>query len=94
MNTIQNNWKLLLPLFMFVMSLILFCMMGVDKRKSKLNHWRIPEKRLFLFAILGGASGGTLGMYTFHHKTKHWYFAIFFPLLAVLQIAVCVWFLW
>lgn len=52
---------------------------------------RIPEKTLFLFTLLGGGIGGTLGMYVFHHKTRHWYFAVFFPLIAIAQIALCAW---
>ena len=29
--------------------------------------------------------GGTLGMFFFRHKTKHWYFRVFFPLFLLLQ---------
>ena len=68
-------------------SLILFILMGADKHKAKAHKRRIPEKTLFLFCLLGGAPGGTAGMYLFRHKTKHWYFAVFFPLLAAVQLA-------
>ena len=37
--------------------------------------------------LLGGSVGALLGMHVFHHKTRHWYFRFFFPLLAVLQAA-------
>jgi len=79
--------QLLLILYA-VMSLVSFCAMGIDKAKAKTGAWRIPEKTLFLFAALGGGIGGVLGMQLFRHKTKHWYFALFFPLFAVLQIAL------
>lgn len=65
--------------------LLLFILMGADKSKARRGRRRIPEKRLFLFALLGGALGGTLGMSVFHHKTRHFRFAFFFPLLALLQ---------
>ena len=71
--------------------MVLYLMMGIDKRKARIHARRIPEATLFLFAFLGGALGGTLGMYSFRHKTKHWYFALGFPLLALLQVAFCVW---
>ncbi len=71
-----------------VMSLVLFIMMGVDKAKARKGAWRIPEKTLFILALLLGAVGGTIGMYVFRHKTKHWYFAVGFPLIAVVQIAL------
>jgi uncharacterized membrane protein YsdA (DUF1294 family) len=38
-------------------------------------------------AFFGGL-GGVLGMKVFHHKTKHWYFRVFFPVLLVLQLAL------
>ena len=91
---ILNKPLLLLPLWLPVMSLILFFVMGADKRRAKGEKRRVPEKTLFLLAALGGALGGTLGMYTFRHKTKHWYFAWGFPLLALAQIALCVWVFW
>ena len=55
-----------------------------------LQKRRIPEKTLFAFAVVGGALGGTLGMYGFRHKTLHKTFAIGFPLLAIVQIAAVV----
>ena len=74
------------------MNVIAFVLMGVDKTKAKMHAERIPEKVLFAFAILFGAIGGTIGMYSFRHKTRHWYFAVFFPALAILQFALLVYF--
>lgn len=72
------------------MNVIAFVLMGVDKTKAKMHAERIPEKVLFAFAILFGAIGGTIGMYSFHHKTRHWYFVAFFPILAVVQFVLLV----
>lgn len=60
--------------YLIVVNILAFLLMGVDKSKAKHHRWRIPEKTLFLSAIIGGSAGAILGMYTFHHKTKHWYF--------------------
>ncbi|OUP22591.1 hypothetical protein B5F29_00925 [Lachnoclostridium sp. An196] len=65
--------------------------MGLDKRKARKNLWRIPEKTLFLSAILGGSAGAIAGMYVFHHKTRHWYFVIGMPLILVIQIGLGIW---
>lgn len=62
--------------------------MGVDKYRAIRRRWRIPEATLFILALVGGACGGTVWMYSFRHKTKHWYFAVFFPLLALAQLAL------
>jgi uncharacterized membrane protein YsdA (DUF1294 family) len=65
--------------------------MGIDKYKAKHNKWRIKEKLLFTFVILGGGIGGTLGMFCFHHKTKHWYFRFFFPFITIVEAVLLVW---
>ena len=83
-------WQYLL-LLLAVMSVFLFVMMALDKFKARRGAWRISEKALFVFALLGGAIGGTAGMFLFRHKTKHWYFRHGFPLLAAAQLALLVW---
>lgn len=73
-------------------SLADFCLMGMDKYKAKRDLRRVPEKRFFLLALLGGAPGAILGMWTFRHKTRHWYFKWGLPAILLLQLAV--WFAW
>ena len=73
---------------LLALNLISFFLMGHDKQCARKNRRRVPEKTLFLSAILFGALGGTLGMYVFRHKTKHWYFKVFFPLLVFLQAGI------
>lgn len=79
-----------LLIYLAALSLVLFIMMGHDKRRARRGGRRVPEKRLFALAALGGALGGWLGMYAFHHKTRHWYFKFGFPALALLQAAALV----
>lgn len=76
-----------LAYYLAAMNIILCALMGIDKLLAKMQKRRIPEKTLFAFAILGGALGGTVGMYSFRHKTLHKSFAIGFPLLTIIQIA-------
>ena len=80
-----------LLVLMAVMSVFLFVMMAADKHRARCGAWRISEKALFVFALLGGAVGGTAGMFLFHHKTKHWTFRLGFPLLAAAQVILCIW---
>ena len=70
------------------MSIVLFVIMGLDKRFAKTEHRRVPEKRLFVLAAFLGASGGLMGMYIFRHKTRHWYFVVGFWGLTVLQLGL------
>ena len=76
-----------LAYYLAAVNILLCALMGTDKLLAKLQKRRIPEKTLFALAVLGGALGGTVGMYSFHHKTLHKAFAVGFPLLTILQIA-------
>lgn len=69
------------------MNLLAFALMGIDKRRARKGRWRIPERTLFLAAFLGGSVGAIAGMWTFHHKTKHWYFVYGMPLILLAQLA-------
>ena len=73
---------------LLALNILSFFLMGHDKQCARKNRRRIPEKTLFLSAILFGALGGTLGMFIFRHKTRHWYFRVFFPVLLIVQIAL------
>jgi uncharacterized membrane protein YsdA (DUF1294 family) len=80
--------------YFLLMNLIAFSSMGIDKHKARKNKWRIPEARLFLWALLGGSLGSVVGMRVFHHKTKHWYFKFGMPLILIVQIGLAVAFFW
>ena len=82
-----------IALYLLIVNLLGFIFMFADKQKAVKGKWRIPEKTLFLIAILGGSIGSIFGMYTFRHKTKHMSFVIGMPLILVLQIALTVVFL-
>ena len=74
--------------YLLLVNLLAFLLMGLDKGRARRGAWRIPEKALFLFPLLGGALGGLLGMRLLHHKTRHWYFRWGFLLLFLLQLAL------
>lgn len=75
-------------IYLVVMNIIGFASMGIDKSKAKRGAWRIPEKTLFLIAILGGSIGSILGMKQFRHKTKHKTFTIGMPTILLVQAAI------
>lgn len=82
----------LLPvLWLAAMNLIDFFLMGWDKSCARRGRRRVPEKMLFLPAVLGGAAGGWAGMYLFRHKTRHWYFVLGMPLLLACHIGLGLW---
>jgi len=73
-----------------ILNLVTFGLMAYDKHCAKARKWRIPEKTLFIAAACFGGLGGVLGMTACHHKTRHWYFRLFFPVLLVFQIALLI----
>ena len=77
-----------LLIWVLAWTLIAFALMGIDKWKAKHDSWRIPEKTLFLSAILGGSVGALAGMYLFRHKTNHFSFTVGMPLILAVQIVL------
>ena len=73
-----------------VTNLISFLLMRKDKRAAEKKQWRVPEATLFIATACFGGLGGVLGMQLLRHKTQHWYFKVFFPVLLVLQVALLV----
>ena len=54
----------------------------IDKRKANKNEWRIPEKTLHLFELMGGVVGILLLMYFIRHKNqKSSYYSITYAIL-------------
>ena len=78
----------LLSVYLLAVNVLLFALMGIDKRRAKRGLWRIPEKTLFLTAALGGSIGGILGMRLFRHKTRHNSFKFGFPAILIAQLAL------
>lgn len=77
----------LLAIYLLAVNITGFAMMGIDKRRAVRGAWRIPEVSLFTAALLGGALGCTLGMHTFRHKTRHWYFRYGMPAIFAAEAA-------
>ena len=91
---VGNPWFWLVC-YLLIINFIAFFMMGIDKRKSKKEgKRRTPEKNFFFAALLGGSIGAILGMRTFRHKTKHWYFVWGMPAILILQIALTFFLIW
>ena len=81
-------------IYLAVVNLAAFALMGVDKLRAKRGAWRIPERTLFLPAILGGSPGAILGMQMFRHKTRHRQFAVGIPLILLVQLVIVVLLIW
>ena len=79
-------------IYLIVINVLGFLVMGLDKHKAKMEERRIPEITLFTFTVLGGGVGTIAGMYVFHHKTKKMKFKVGMPLILILEILIFVYF--
>lgn len=81
-------------IYLLLMNIAGFVMMGLDKRFSKIQgKRRIPEKTLLSTAFIGGALGSYLGMKLFHHKTLHNKFRYGIPAIIAVHILLVLFFL-
>lgn len=84
--TISNIYLVMLIYFLIISfySIMLTCS---DKRLAKKGGRRVPEKKLFGAALLGGALAMYITMRTIRHKTLHKRFMIGLPAIIILQTA-------
>ncbi len=73
-------------IFLIIINMIAFFLMGYDKEKSLKNKRRISEKTLFALATIGGSLGIFLGMLLFHHKTKKHKFITLITLILTIEL--------
>ena len=79
-------------IYLCIINLVAFSLMGIDKRRARRHAWRIPERTLFLSALLGGGAGAILGMQLFRHKTKPTAFVVGMPCIFLMETAALLWF--
>jgi uncharacterized membrane protein YsdA (DUF1294 family) len=78
--------EMMFELYVFIVNMLGFFVIAIDKQKAKKGKWRIAESTIWLVSLLGGAIGAMLGMQLFRHKTKHRLFRYGLPFLALFDI--------
>ncbi|OQY42875.1 MAG: hypothetical protein B6227_00775 [Fusobacteriia bacterium 4572_74] len=73
-------------IYIGIINILTFLIFGIDKYKAKKYYSRISEKILFLLCFIGGGIGGFIGMYTFRHKIRKWYFNLLVPISIVVGV--------
>ena len=85
--------KEMIFLYVIIINIIGFFIMGIDKFKAQKGYWRTPEKTIFMITLLGGGIGTVAGMYVFRHKTKKLKFTIGLPTILISEIVLIIYFL-
>ena len=77
-------------IYLAVINVVTFFMLGIDKWKAKKSKWRVRETALLGLAVLGGSIGAWLGMKVWHHKTLHKKFKYGIPVIIIIQLVLSV----
>ncbi|MDR9788167.1 MAG: DUF1294 domain-containing protein [Peptococcaceae bacterium MAG4] len=91
LNTACLCWRWVnLFIYILLINVLGFGVMWLDKAMAKAGKYkyRVPESRIFLIALAGGALGVFIGMDLFKHKTKKLKFTIIIPAIIILQLIV------
>lgn len=82
---------MILICYLSAVNLLALALMGLDKGKARRGARRIPEKTLFLTAVIGGSVGAIAGMFLFRHKTRHLSFVLGLPAILLAQLCAALW---
>ena len=80
----MNLWQV----YLLEINLVALILCTVDKVRSKVGKWRVPEGTLLLTAALGGSPALLLSMLLLRHKTKHKKFTLGVPAILLAQAAL------
>ena len=69
-----------------LINIVLYVTMVIDKKKAIKDQWRIPEKNMFILAVLGGGLGGLCAMVFKRHKNRHLDFIMVFTITSILHM--------
>ncbi|MBU5675453.1 DUF1294 domain-containing protein [Alkaliphilus sp. MSJ-5] len=75
-------------IYILLISLVGFVLMGIDKYKASKEKWRIQEFTLMTISFIGGAAGIMIGMIIFKHKINKKKFSIGVPLMYIFNLIV------
>jgi uncharacterized membrane protein YsdA (DUF1294 family) len=93
------HWKGTIEMFLyiliglFLMNLLSFFAMLIDKKRAEHRGWRVPEWLLIVLDLLGGSIGGIIAMQLLPHKSNHLLFSIGLPITFFVEYsAIVIWY--
>ena len=89
----MENLQVLIIAYLITVNIIGFIMTGVDKYRAVQRKWRIAERTLFAFALLGGGMGVYTGCIIFNHKTRTLKFMIGIPVICIIEAIIILYFI-
>lgn len=74
--------------YYLIINVVMYVAMCIDKKHAIKDKRRVPEKNLYLLAVLGGGAGGLIAMVVKHHKNRHLDFVLVYTITAILHCLV------
>lgn len=81
-------------LYLMAINSLTILLFAIDKRRSRRRQWRIPERTLLAFCLVGGTIGAYWARGKFRHKTRKQPFSTLLLSIAVLQVLVGMGLIW
>jgi uncharacterized membrane protein YsdA (DUF1294 family) len=78
--------------YYLIVNLVTIYLMAHDKSQARKQGRRVPERTLFLWALIGGSVGAIVAMRVWRHKTKHMTFVVGMPAILVAQAILVLWY--
>ncbi len=86
----MENYLILFLIYLLVINFYAVVITVSDKKLAKSEARRVPEKKLFITAALGGSLGMYITMRKIRHKTLHKRFMIGIPLIMAAQCVLII----
>lgn len=86
----MENYLILFLIYLLVINFYAVVITVSDKKLAKSWARRVPEKKLFITAALGGSLGMYITMRKIRHKTLHKRFMIGIPLIMAAQCVLII----
>lgn len=85
--------SIFLQFHLILINLITLALYFYDKNAAINQKWRIPEKTMHAFALVGGTPGAFVAQKILRHKTRKQSFKVLFWIIFIFQL-VALFFLW
>lgn len=83
---------------LIAINFITFALFGIDKARAESGRWRVAERTLLNWALIGGTPGAYAGRSLFRHKTRKATFSESLHAIAAFHVVIMVglagWWLW
>ena len=88
-----NKIPIIILLVYLVTSVLTFALYAKDKSAAQSGEWRIPEKTLHFFSIIGGWPGAAIAQSQLRHKSKKFSFRLVYWFTVIINCAFLGWLL-